>query len=202
MLIALLATALAADTQPAELHNAGNGDLGSLWLLNPLPGEEGHWTSVRFDAQQHDLGVQTIDATFVRQPSYPGVDVNCVVDIPHDYVVFTSASPTPPADPDVLYRGTIAPVYGHPGGRVPAHIVLPEEVYVPQGEYFFVAFELPGTYPDVACLMMSQNTDDAPDTQESEFWSFATTAPFAWTGFDALGIADKPVVSVSGLWYL
>ncbi|MFN7143625.1 MAG: hypothetical protein ACK4YP_07620 [Myxococcota bacterium] len=202
MLVAILTAALAADTQPATIHNAGNGDMGMLNMLFPLPGEEGHWTAIRFEAQEHDLGVSSIEATFVRQPPYPGSDVNCVVDIPHDVVVFTGTGATPPADPDVLYRATLAPIYGHPGGRARTRITLPEAIFVPQGSSFYVAFELPGTYPDVACLMLAQDQEDAPVSRETEFWSFATTAPFAWYGFDPIGIPDKPVVSISGLWYL
>ncbi len=177
----------------AHIDNVEVEDIGFPYSLAPARGEEGHWAAVRF-APALTFSLRSIDATFTQEAN-PGF--NCTTDVSHDVIVFMSSSSTPPANPTILFQGTFDPVVG-PDGAVPMSIELPTPITVPRGMNVYAAFEMAGAWPDVACLMMSE--DLPADPVEDEFWSFAVDAPFAWMGLDDLSITGKAVVTLNGYY--
>jgi hypothetical protein len=107
MLYALLSTALAMPGGPANdvmqantpgiavaanIANVTFDDIGVPYNLSPLAGEEGHWTAVRFQPRLQ-FSLRRVVATFTNDPQRAK---SCVVDIPHDVMIFVTNSATPP----------------------------------------------------------------------------------------------------------
>lgn len=177
----------------AHLDNVAPEDIGLINRFYPYPGEEGQFTAVRF-TPKNGMGIQEI--SFLA-PNSTAFGVHCTVSDDRVMNLYISSSKEPPANatPDL---SLVVP--GQPGaaeGVVTFDVLLDQALWVPAGSSLFVAIEHPGLSPDVACLTVSSA---GPDAEETEFWSFATEAPFSWTGYEdpSINSTMKPLVSVSG----
>lgn len=63
------------------------------------------------------------------------------------------------------------------------------------GDHLFVAVELPGTYPDVACLSMCTDGLDYPDRN---WWSNTTAAPYSWAQLADFGVPGNLAIIAYG----
>ena len=174
-----------------QIDNVKPEDALVLNRVYPFPGEEGQFTGVRFTPKK-TFGVSEVDFT---APNGAKFGVNCTVDedrIVNLYVI-TDSTPDNNALPDVSV--VVPGQVGVADGNVLFTVTLSQPLWIQPGESVFVAIEHPGVSPDVGCLTTAAV---GPDDKEQEFWSYATSAPNNWTGFEDLGIYEKPLVSVSG----
>lgn len=176
----------------AHMDNVAPEDAVLLNRVYPLSGEEGQFTGVRF-TPSGTFGVQSVDFT---APNSSAFGVTCTVsdDRVVNLYVITGDAPDNNALPDVSVVVPGQP--GNPDAAVLFSVLLDKPLWIQSGESVFVAIEHPGAYPSVGCLTTAAV---GPDDKEEEFWSFATSAPNDWTGYEDIGIYEKPLVSVSGI---
>lgn len=177
----------------AQMHNVDPDDIGITNRVSPFEGEEGHFTAVRFTPSR-GFGVQKV--SYVA-PVSDLFGVNCTVSDDRLVELYVTTELTPPKDELPVASVLVPGIANAPSGDATFDVLLPDTIWVSEGETLFVAIEMPGQYPDVGCLRTAKAGADAI---EDEYWSFATEAPFDWVGFDDLSGLDiwKPLVSISG----
>ncbi len=165
--------------------------LASPTRLYPAPGEEGHYTAVRFDAGAVEWDVRWIE---FYAPNSTDFGVTCTTDLDREVKLFVTSGTNPPANPTILSSQTVPARATRTGSVNQIHVDLDTPVEVAPGESLWVAIEMPGSYrTGLGCLSLGALDDD-----ENDYWSNATGAPYSWQILEDFAIFHAALVSIGG----
>ena len=159
----------------------------------PDAGESHQYEAVRLVPPNGTGTITRIDYLLSNRAARPDAPWSCSTNFAHTVKVWKQVANTPAATP---VGGQSVVMAARPSAEpvVRYSWTLPTRIKLNAGESLFVAVESGGTVPNTTCFTTCKDADPAPGTV---FWSFATTAPFAWADLAGWGLG-RPFFSATG----
>ncbi|MCB9709226.1 MAG: hypothetical protein H6714_10600 [Myxococcales bacterium] len=186
------ATEKSCNDGPPPLIQLRNFDSCAGKNLNPVAGEEQHWTAVRLEPPYYPFTVEEVE---YRLADYFDTDsgVRCQADFAHKVQIYKANSISPPASPSVLSETSVPAVSWTDTYRT-VRFTLATPITITASDDIFVAMQFAGTYPEVTCISLCGSTLEPA----YNFWSNAAAAPYTWQPLSTWNISGHVYLTVWG----